>query len=91
MFRDRGIDVADDEIFISDGSKCDTGNILDIFGAGNAIGIPDPVYPVYVDTNVMAGNTGEADARRRVCRNSSTFRATNRTASCPMFRMRSST
>ncbi len=62
MFRARGLDVADDEIFVSDGSKCDTGNILDIFGAGNRIGIPDPVYPVYVDTNVMAGNTGEADA-----------------------------
>ncbi len=62
MFRSRGMDVADDEIFVSDGSKCDTGNILDIFGAGNRIGIPDPVYPVYVDTNVMIGNTGEADA-----------------------------
>jgi len=61
MFRQRGLEVADDEIFVSDGSKCDTGNILDIFGAGNRIGIPDPVYPVYVDTNVMAGNTGEAD------------------------------
>jgi LL-diaminopimelate aminotransferase len=58
MFRDRGIEVADDEIFVSDGSKCDTGNILDIFGPGNTIGIPDPVYPVYVDTNVMAGNSG---------------------------------
>lgn len=63
MFRDRSIQVADDEIFVSDGSKCDTGNILDIFGAGNALGIPDPVYPVYVDTNVMAGNTGDADAK----------------------------
>lgn len=61
MFRDRSIQVADDEIFVSDGSKCDTGNILDIFGSGNALGIPDPVYPVYVDTNVMAGNTGDAD------------------------------
>jgi LL-diaminopimelate aminotransferase len=61
MYRSRGIDVADDEIFISDGSKCDTGNILDIFGKGNIIAITDPVYPVYVDTNVMAGNTGEAD------------------------------
>lgn len=61
MYRDRGIEIADDEIFVSDGSKCDTGNILDIFGAGNALGIPDPVYPVYVDTNVMAGNTGDSD------------------------------
>jgi LL-diaminopimelate aminotransferase len=49
-------------VFISDGSKCDTGNILDIFGKGNVIAITDPVYPVYVDTNVMAGNTGDADA-----------------------------
>jgi LL-diaminopimelate aminotransferase len=61
-FRDRGCDVADDEIFVSDGSKCDTGNILDIFGHKNKIAISDPVYPVYVDTNVMAGHTGEANA-----------------------------
>lgn len=65
MFRDRGINVVDDEIFVSDGSKCDTGNILDIFGQGNRLGIPDPVYPVYVDTNVMAGNTGDGDASGR--------------------------
>ncbi|BDS07271.1 LL-diaminopimelate aminotransferase [Oceaniferula spumae] len=57
-----GLNIAADEVFISDGSKCDTGNILDIFGQGNKIAITDPVYPVYVDTNVMAGNTGEADA-----------------------------
>ena len=57
-----GLGIAADEVFISDGSKCDTGNILDIFGKGNVIAITDPVYPVYVDTNVMAGNTGEADA-----------------------------
>jgi LL-diaminopimelate aminotransferase len=60
-FRARGLDIADDEIFVSDGSKCDCGNILDILGHKNKIGIPDPVYPVYVDTNVMAGHTGEAD------------------------------
>jgi LL-diaminopimelate aminotransferase len=60
-FQARGIQVDADEIFISDGSKCDTGNILDIFGKGNRIAITDPVYPVYVDTNVMAGNTGDAD------------------------------
>ncbi len=60
-YQDRGIQVDADEIFISDGSKCDTGNILDIFGSGNKTAITDPVYPVYVDTNVMAGNTGEAD------------------------------
>ena len=54
-----GIDPGD--IFVSDGSKCDSGNILDIFGAGNKIAVTDPVYPVYVDTNVMAGNTGPAN------------------------------
>jgi len=58
----RGLEISADEIFISDGSKCDTANILDIFGDDNKIAITDPVYPVYVDTNVMAGHTGEADA-----------------------------
>ncbi len=61
-FRAKGLDVADDEIFVSDGSKCDCGNILDILGSKNKIGVSDPVYPVYVDTNVMAGHTGDADA-----------------------------
>jgi LL-diaminopimelate aminotransferase len=60
-FRSRGVDISSDEIFISDGSKCDTGNILDIFGSNNRIAVSDPVYPVYVDTNVMAGHTGPAD------------------------------
>lgn len=60
-YRARGVKLTADEIFVSDGSKCDSGNILDIFGAGNKIAVLDPVYPVYVDTNVMAGNTGEAD------------------------------
>ncbi|MEY2440455.1 MAG: LL-diaminopimelate aminotransferase, partial [Verrucomicrobiota bacterium] len=54
-FRARGIEIADDEIFLSDGSKCDCGFILDILGPQNKIAITDPVYPVYVDTNVMAG------------------------------------
>lgn len=58
-----GMGISADEVFISDGSKCDTGNILDIFGKGNVIAITDPVYPVYVDTNVMAGNTGDADEK----------------------------
>ncbi len=62
-YRSRGLDVADDEIFVSDGSKCDCGNILDIFGHENRIAVMDPVYPVYVDTNVMAGHTGEGDNR----------------------------
>jgi len=57
-YRDRNVEVADDEIFISDGSKCDCGYILDILGDQNKVGLPDPVYPVYVDTNVMAGHTG---------------------------------
>lgn len=59
-YRSRGIHVADDEVFVSDGSKCDCGNILDIFGSDNKIAVMDPVYPVYVDTNVMAGHTGPA-------------------------------
>ena len=56
-----GLDVEADEIFVSDGSKCDSGSILDIFGVGQTIAITDPVYPVYVDTNVMMGNTGDGD------------------------------
>jgi LL-diaminopimelate aminotransferase len=60
-YRKKGIEIADDEIFVSDGSKCDCGNILDILGAANRIAVTDPVYPVYVDTNVMAGHTGEAN------------------------------
>jgi LL-diaminopimelate aminotransferase len=56
-YQERGCDVAADEVFISDGSKCDSGNILDILGDANRIAVCDPVYPVYVDTNVMAGHT----------------------------------
>ena len=59
-YRDRNIDIADDEIFVSDGSKCDCGFILDILGDQNKVAVPDPVYPVYVDTNVMAGHSGAA-------------------------------
>ncbi|MBC7785786.1 MAG: LL-diaminopimelate aminotransferase [Burkholderiales bacterium] len=59
----RGAGVSADEIFVSDGSKCDCANILDILGHRNVIAVTDPVYPVYVDTNVMAGLTGPADAR----------------------------
>lgn len=62
-FQARGCDVDASEIFISDGSKCDCGNILDIFGHDNTIAVTDPVYPVYVDTNVMAGHTGEANEK----------------------------
>lgn len=62
-FQARGCDIDASEIFISDGSKCDCGNILDIFGHDNTIAVTDPVYPVYVDTNVMAGHTGDANDR----------------------------
>jgi LL-diaminopimelate aminotransferase len=54
------VSIAEDEIFISDGSKCDGANILDILGSQNHIAVMDPVYPVYVDTNVMRGRTGDA-------------------------------
>lgn len=62
-FQARGAAIEADEIFISDGSKCDTGNILEIFGKNNVIAVTDPVYPVYVDTNVMAGNTGDVNEK----------------------------
>lgn len=61
-YRARGCDIAEDEIFVSDGAKCDSGNIQEIFSVDNKIAVCDPVYPVYVDTNVMAGRTGSYDA-----------------------------
>jgi LL-diaminopimelate aminotransferase len=64
-FVNRGATVESDEVFVSDGSKCDSGNILDIFGTDNRVAVTDPVYPVYVDTNVMAGRTGPADPSGR--------------------------
>jgi LL-diaminopimelate aminotransferase len=66
-YQDRGCAIEPDEVFISDGSKCDTGNFLDVLASGqpgkggNVIALTDPVYPVYVDTNVMAGNTGASN------------------------------
>ena len=57
-YQKKGIDISADDIFISDGSKCDTGNIQEIFGHNNKIAICDPVYPVYADTTVMSGKTG---------------------------------
>ena len=60
-FHSRGCDISAEEIFVSDGSKCDSSNILDILGEGNRIAVTDPVYPVYVDSNVMAGRTGDAN------------------------------
>ncbi len=64
-FQARGCQVSAEEIFVSDGSKCDSSNILDILGEGNRIAVTDPVYPVYVDSNVMAGRTGDADISGR--------------------------
>lgn len=58
-YKDRGIGISEDEIFISDGAKSDIGNLTDLFGAECVVGIPNPVYPVYVDSNVMAGRTVE--------------------------------
>jgi len=63
-FKSQGADVAPDEVFVSDGSKCDTANIQEIFDIDNVIAVTDPVYPVYVDTNVMAGRTGPFEAGR---------------------------
>ena len=60
-YQDRGCDIKADEVFISDGAKCDSGNIQEIFAKDNKIAVCDPVYPVYVDTNVMAGRTGSYD------------------------------
>ena len=57
-FQRRGADISPDEIFLSDGAKCDTGNIQELFATDIKVAIPDPVYPVYLDTNVMAGRTG---------------------------------
>ncbi len=62
-FQERGCSIEADEIFISDGAKCDSGNIQEILGMDNKIAVCDPVYPVYVDTNVMAGRTGQYDPK----------------------------
>lgn len=62
-YQDRGCDIRPDEIFVSDGAKCDSGNIQEIFSVDNKIAVCDPVYPVYVDTNVMAGRTGSYDPK----------------------------
>ena len=63
-FQSRGADISADEVFVSDGAKCDTGNFQELFGQDIKIAIPDPVYPVYVDTNVMAGRTGAFENER---------------------------
>lgn len=61
-YQSRGCQISAEEIFVSDGAKCDCGNIQEIFSTDNKIAVCDPVYPVYVDTNVMAGRTGKYDA-----------------------------
>jgi LL-diaminopimelate aminotransferase len=63
-FQSRGADISAEEIFVSDGAKCDTGNIQELFSSNAKVAIPDPVYPVYLDTNVMAGRTGAFDEGR---------------------------
>jgi LL-diaminopimelate aminotransferase len=62
-FKAHGVTIGLDEVFVSDGTKSDTGNMQEIFGVGNVVAVADPVYPVYVDTNVMAGRTGPGDDR----------------------------
>ncbi len=63
-FASRGCAISPDDIFVSDGAKCDTGNFQELFATDITVAVPDPVYPVYVDTNVMAGRTGNADKGR---------------------------
>ncbi len=64
-FKTRSVELDSSEVFVSDGSKCDCGNFQEIFGLDNVVAVMDPVYPVYVDTNVMAGRTGGADDKGR--------------------------
>ncbi|MGM9521075.1 MAG: LL-diaminopimelate aminotransferase [Oscillospiraceae bacterium] len=63
-YKERGVEIADDEIFVSDGAKSDCGNIGDIFSTDNVVAVCDPVYPVYVDTNAMAGRAGDYDGEK---------------------------
>ncbi len=64
-FRSRGVNLSADEVFVSDGAKCDTANFQEVFGLDNVVAVADPVYPVYVDSNVMAGRSGDFDGRGR--------------------------
>ena len=68
-YKNRGIDIAEDEIFVSDGAKCDCGNIVDIFSKDNKVAITDPVYPVYLDTNVMSGRSGKYNQEKEIYEN----------------------
>ena len=65
----RGVEIQEDEIFISDGAKCDCGNIVDIFDKNNKVAITDPVYPVYLDTNVMSGRSGKYNKEKEIYEN----------------------
>ena len=62
-FASRGVEIDPDDIFVSDGAKCDLGNFQELFGRGNVIAVTDPVYPVYVDSNVMGGRAGTFDGK----------------------------
>lgn len=68
-YKARGCDISADEIFVSDGAKSDSGNIQEIFSVDNRIAVCDPVYPVYVDSNVMAGRTGTYDPKTEMWSN----------------------
>lgn len=68
-YKARGIDISSNEVFVSDGAKCDCGNIVDIFAKENVVAITDPVYPVYLDTNVMAGRSGKFNKEKQVYEN----------------------
>ena len=68
-YKNRGIDIAEDEIFVSDGAKCDCGNIVDIFSKDNKVAITDPVYPVYLDTNVISGRSGKYNQEKETYEN----------------------
>ena len=68
-YKKLGVDIQTNEIFVSDGAKCDCGNIVDIFAKDNIVAITDPVYPVYLDTNVMAGRSGEFDNEKGTYKN----------------------
>ena len=68
-YKTRGVEIQEDEIFISDGAKCDCGNIVDIFDKNNKVAITDPVYPVYLDTNVMSGRSGKYNKEKEIYEN----------------------
>lgn len=83
-YKPRNCGIEADEIFISDGAKCDSGNIQEIFSLDNKIAVCDPVYPVYVDTNVMAGRTGEYDAKSETYRDVIYMRCTEENKFAPV-------